>query len=148
MRCPKCGSLKDKVIDTRQSRDGSIIRRRRECLNCGFRFTTYEKFQEEKILVKKKKGNIEPFNKDKIKKGIKLASKNRPISEEKINWIADSIEKCLLDEGKLLVESSEIGDLVKRKLKDIDKITYIRFISVYNDVSDIDELKKILEELK
>ncbi len=147
MKCPNCGSLKDKVLDTRQSKDGTVIRRRRECLECGFRFTTYERLQEEKVLVKKKKGSIEPFNKEKIERGIKLASKNRPISEEQIKAIADFIEKYLLEEGKLLVESMEIGKLVQEKLKEIDKIAYIRFKSVCNDVSDIKEFEKLLKEI-
>ena len=148
MKCPKCGSLKDKVLDTRQSRDGTVIRRRRECLECGYRFTTYERFEEEKILVKKKKGYVEPFNKEKIEKGIKLASKNRPVSEEQIKEISNYIEKFLLEEGKLFIESLEIGKLVQEKLKEIDKITYIRFKSVCNDISDIEELEKIIEEIK
>ena len=148
MKCPNCGSLKDKVLDTRQSKDGTVIRRRRECLECGFRFTTYERFQEEKVLVKKKKGNIEPFNKEKIERGIKLASKNRPISEEQIKAIADFVEKYLLEEGKLIVESKEIGKLVQEKLKEIDKIAYIRFKSVCNDVSDIKEFEKLIKEIE
>ena len=148
MKCPRCGSLNDRVLDTRQSKDGTVVRRRRECLDCNFRFTTYERFEEEKILVKKKKGNIEPFNKEKIIKGIKLASKNRPISEEQIKNIADFIEKYLLEEGKLSVESLEIGELVQNELKKIDKITYIRFKSVYKDVSDIKELEKIIKEIE
>ncbi|RUM58224.1 MAG: transcriptional regulator NrdR [Persephonella sp.] len=148
MKCPNCGSFKDRVLDTRQSKDGTVIRRRRECLECGFRFTTYERFQEEKVLVKKKKGDIEPFNKEKIERGIKLASKNRPVSEEQIKAIANFVEKYLLEEGKLLVESMEIGKLVQEKLKEIDKIAYIRFKSVCNDVSDIKEFENILNELK
>ena len=148
MECPNCGSLKDKVIDTRQSRNGTVIRRRRECLDCGFRFTTYERLHEEKILVKKKKGNVEPFEKEKIERGIKLASKNRPVSENQIKDIADFIEKYIFEEGKFIIESSEIGKLVQKKLKEIDKIAYIRFKSVCNAVSDIEEFEKILEELK
>ncbi len=148
MKCPNCGSLKDKVLDTRQSKDGTVIRRRRECLECGFRFTTYERFQEEKVLVKKKKGSIEPFNKEKIERGIKLASKNRPVSEEQIKAIADFIEKYIWEEGKLIIESKEIGKLVQEKLKDVDKIAYIRFKSVCNDVSDIKEFEKLIKEIE
>jgi transcriptional repressor NrdR len=148
MKCPQCNSFNDKVIDTRQSKDGSVIRRRRVCLDCGFRFTTYERIEDENILVKKKRGNIEQFDKRKIIKGIKLASKNRPITDEQINKIADEIEKYLLEEGKLLVQSSEIGELVQNKLKKLDVISYIRFISVYNDFSDINDFEKILKEIK
>ncbi len=148
MKCPQCGSLNDKVIDSRQSKDGTVIRRRRECLDCGYRFTTYERFEEEKIIVKKKKGHTEPFNKEKIIKGIKLASKNRPVSEKQIVEIADSIERFLIDEGKLLVDSSEIGDLVQEHLKRIDPISYIRFKSVYNQFKDIKDFEETIKEIE
>ncbi len=148
MKCPQCGSLSDKVIDSRQSKDGTVIRRRRECLDCGYRFTTYERFEEEKIIVKKKKGHTEPFNKEKIIKGIKLASKNRPVSEKQIVEIADSIERFLIDEGKLLVDSSEIGDLVQEHLKRIDPISYIRFKSVYNQFKDIKDFEETIKEIE
>ncbi|WP_457621500.1 transcriptional regulator NrdR [Persephonella sp.] len=148
MKCPKCGSLNDKVVDTRQSKDGTVIRRRRECLDCGYRFTTYERFEEEKIVVKKKNGTTEPFNKDKIIRGIRLASKNRPVSEKQMVEIADEIEKYLLEEGKLVVESTEIGDLVQEKLKNIDPISYLRFKSVYNEFQDIKDFAKALKEIE
>ncbi|WP_457644392.1 transcriptional regulator NrdR [Persephonella sp.] len=148
MKCPKCGSLNDKVVDTRQSKDGTVIRRRRECLDCGYRFTTYERFEEEKIVVKKKNGTTEPFNKDKIIRGIRLASKNRPVSEKQMVEIADEIEKYLLEEGKLVVESTEIGDLVQEKLKNIDPVSYLRFKSVYNEFQDIKDFAKALKEIE
>ncbi len=148
MKCPQCGSLSDKVIDSRQSKDGTVIRRRRECLECGYRFTTYERFEEEKIIVKKKKGHTEPFNKEKIIKGIKLASKNRPVSDKQIVEIADNIERFLIDEGKLLVDSSEIGDLVQEHLKRIDPISYIRFKSVYNQFKDIKDFEETIKEIE
>ncbi|ACO04691.1 MAG TPA: transcriptional regulator NrdR [Persephonella sp.] len=148
MKCPKCGSLNDKVVDTRQSKDGTVIRRRRECLDCGYRFTTYERFEEEKIVVKKKNGTTEPFNKDKIIRGIRLASKNRPVSEKQMVEIADEIEKYLLEEGKLVVESTEIGDLVQEKLKKIDPVSYLRFKSVYNEFQDIKDFEKALKEIE
>ncbi len=148
MKCPKCGSLNDKVVDTRQSKDGTVIRRRRECLDCGYRFTTYERFEEEKIVVKKKNGTTESFNKDKIIRGIRLASKNRPVSEKQMVEIADEIEKYLLEEGKLVVESTEIGDLVQEKLKKIDPVSYLRFKSVYNEFQDIKDFEKALKEIE
>jgi len=148
LKCPQCGSLSDKVIDSRQSKDGTVIRRRRECLECGYRFTTYERFEEEKIIVKKKKGHTEPFNKEKIIKGIKLASKNRPVSDKQIIEIAESIERFLIDEGKLLVDSSEIGDLVQEHLKRIDPISYIRFKSVYNQFKDIKDFEETIKEIE
>ncbi len=148
MKCPNCGSLNDKVVDTRQSKDGSVIRRRRECLDCGFRFTTYERYEEEKIIVKKKNGTTEPFNKDKIIRGIRLASKNRPVSEKQMVDIADEIEKYLLEEGKLVVDSTEIGDLVQERLKKIDPVAYLRFRSVYNQFQDIKDFEKALKEIE
>jgi len=148
MRCPNCGSLNDKVVDTRQSKDGSVIRRRRECLDCGFRFTTYERYEEEKIIVKKKNGSTEPFNKNKIIRGIRLASKNRPVSEKQMVDIADEIEKYLLEEGKLVVDSTEIGDLVQERLKKIDPVAYLRFRSVYNEFQDIKDFEKALKEIE
>ncbi|WP_457642951.1 transcriptional regulator NrdR [Persephonella sp.] len=148
MKCPNCGSLNDKVVDTRQSKDGTVIRRRRECLDCGFRFTTYERYEEEKIVVKKKNGTTEPFNKEKIIRGIRLASKNRPVSEKQMAEIAEEIEKYLLEEGKLVVESTEIGDLVQERLKKIDKVAYLRFKSVYNEFQDVKDFERALKEIE
>ncbi len=148
MKCPKCGSLNDKVIDSRQSKDGTVIRRRRECLDCGYRFTTYERFEEEKIIVKKKNGSTEPFYREKIVRGISLASKNRPVSEKQMKQIAEEIERYLIDEGKLVVESTEIGDLVQEKLKKIDVISYVRFKSVYNEFKDLKDFEKTLKEIE
>lgn len=148
MRCPNCNSLRDKVVDTRQSKDGTVIRRRRECLDCGFRYTTYERYEEEKIIVKKKNGTTEAFNKEKIIRGIKLASKNRPVSERQMVYIADYIEKYLIEEEKLVVESTEIGDLVQEKLKEIDPVSYLRFKSVYNEFQDIKDFEKALKEIE
>jgi len=148
LKCPKCGSLHDKVIDTRQSKDATVIRRRRECLNCGTRFTTYERLEEEKIIVKKKSGETQPFDRNKIVRGIMLAAKNRPITKNQAENIAENIEKFLIDEGKLLVESTEIGDLVQQHLKNLDIITYIRFKSVYNEFKDLQDFQKTLEEFQ
>ncbi|MCX7760736.1 MAG: transcriptional regulator NrdR [Hydrogenothermaceae bacterium] len=148
MRCPKCGSLSDKVLETRQSKDGSVIKRRRECLECGYRFTTYERIEEENIKVIKKDGKVEPFNKEKIIRGIKLASKGRPISETQIVEIADSIERFLIDEGKLTTTSYEIGEMVKERLKQLDKVAYLRFLSVYEDFKDIRDFQEKIKEIE
>jgi len=148
VKCPHCGSLRDRVVDSRQSKEGTVIRRRRECLDCGYRFTTYERFEEEKIIVRKKNGTTEPFYKEKIIKGIRLASKNRPVSEKQMEQIADEIEKYLLEEGKLVVESTEIGDLVQERLKKIDVISYVRFKSVYREFNDIKDFEEILKEIE
>lgn len=148
MRCPKCGSVDDKVIDTRQSKDGTVVKRRRECLQCGHRFTTYERIEEEEIKVIKKDGRTEAFNKEKIVRGINLAAKGRPISHQQIKEIADEIEKFLIDEGKLTTTSYEIGELVKEKLKQLDKVAYLRFLSVYEDFKDIEDFEEKIKEIK
>ncbi len=148
MKCPKCGSLEDKVLETRQSKEGAVIKRRRECLDCGFRFTTYERIEEETIQVIKKDNSIEPFSKEKIIRGIKLASKNRPISDEQIKHIAEDIEKYLLDEGKLRVTSAEIGDLVKNKLKELDIISFFRFVSVFDKFENIQDFENLIKDIE
>ena len=148
MKCPKCGSLNDKVLETRQSKEGVVIKRRRECLNCGYRFTTYERIEEEYIEVIKKNNTVEPFNKEKIIRGILLASKNRPITQEQIKQIADDIEKYLLDEGKLKVSSAEIGDLVKNRLKELDPVSYLRFVSVFDGFEDIKDFEEFIKSFE
>ncbi|MCX7737924.1 MAG: transcriptional regulator NrdR [Hydrogenothermaceae bacterium] len=148
MKCPKCGSLEDKVLETRQSKDGMVIKRRRECLACGYRYTTYERIEEETIKVIKKDGRTEPFNKDKIANGIKLASKSRPILEEQIRNIAEEIERYLLDEGKLTTTSYEIGEFVKERLKKLDKVAYLRFLSVYEDFKDVEDFEEKIRQIK
>lgn len=147
MRCPKCGSFEDKVLETRQSKDGIVIKRRRECLECGYRFTTYERIEEEIIKVIKKDGKIEPFEKEKIVKGIKLASKGRPITELQAKDIAEEIERYLLDEGKLTTTSYEIGEFVKERLKQLDKVAYLRFLSVYEDFKDVKDFEEKIKEI-
>jgi transcriptional repressor NrdR len=148
MKCPKCGSLNDKVLETRQSKEGIVIKRRRECLNCGYRFTTYERIEEEYIEVIKKNNTVEAFNKEKIIRGILLASKNRPITQEQIKQIADDIEKYLLDEGKLKVSSAEIGDLVKNRLKELDPVSYLRFVSVFDGFEDIKDFEEFIKNFE
>jgi len=148
MKCPKCGSLNDKVLETRQSKEGVVIKRRRECLNCGYRFTTYERIEEEYIEVIKKNNTVEPFNKEKIIRGILLASKNRPITQEQVRQIADDIEKYLLDEGKLKVSSAEIGDLVKNRLKELDPVSYLRFVSVFDGFEDIKDFEEFIKSFE
>ncbi len=148
MRCPKCGSVDDKVLETRQSKEGTVIKRRRECLKCGYRFTTYERIEEEVITVVKKDNSTQPFDKEKIIKGIKLASTGRPITESQIRQIADEIERYFIDEGKLKVSSAEIGDIVKSKLKTIDTVAFLRFASVCDNFQDIKDFESIIKEIE
>ncbi|MEM1535627.1 MAG: transcriptional regulator NrdR [Candidatus Pacearchaeota archaeon] len=145
MRCIYCFG-KTKVIDKRESKEGTV-RRRRECLKCKKRFTTYER-AETKLVVIKKDGRREPFNRDKIKRGIEKACEKRPISQEKIDKIVSEIEATLRAYRKSELPSKLIGELVMKKLKQLDKVAYVRFASVYKEFKDVDEFKKVIKELK
>lgn len=133
MKCPFCGSFKDKVIDSRSTKDDSEIRRRRECEDCGGRYTTYERIEEVMPIVKKKNGEREPFDRNKIKKGLLISCQKRPVSAEVIDQIIDTVEKTVQSYEKKEIESSVIGDLVMQQLKKIDKVAFIRFASVYKE---------------
>ncbi|HNZ54637.1 MAG TPA: transcriptional regulator NrdR [bacterium] len=133
MKCPFCGSFKDKVIDSRSTKDDSEIRRRRECEDCGGRYTTYERIEEVMPIVKKKNGEREPFDRNKIKKGLLISCQKRPVSAEVIDQIIDTVEKTVQGFEKKEIESSVIGDLVMQQLKKIDKVAFIRFASVYKE---------------
>lgn len=144
MKCPHCLS-NTRVLDKRESKDA--IRRRRECLKCKRRFTTYERI-ETKITIIKKDGRREPYVRDKIKNGILRACEKRPVSQEKVDNVINEIEIELASYPKSEVPSKIIGELIMKKLKRLDKIAYIRFASVYKDFKDIEEFKKALKELK
>lgn len=133
MKCPFCGSFKDKVIDSRSTKDDSEIRRRRECEDCGGRYTTYERIEEVMPIVKKKNGEREPFDRNKIKKGLLISCQKRPVSADVIEQIIDTVEKTVQSYEKKEIESSVIGDLVMQQLKKIDKVAFIRFASVYKE---------------
>ncbi len=145
MKCPFCSHTKSKVTDKRESQEN--IRRRRECLKCKKRFTTYEKLERSDLYVIKKDGRREKFNKDKLKYGIEKAFEKRPVSIEKIQNMIDDIEEAIRKKGKKEISSSIIGDLVSKRIKRIDKIAYIRFASVYQDFQDIGDFKKQIKEL-
>lgn len=150
MKCPYCDFLDSKVVDSRPTDEGQSIRRRRECMQCGKRFTTYEKFDEIPIIVIKKDGNRESYNRNKILNGIIKSCEKRPVSISTIEKIVDDIEKILSNSLEKEVTSIEIGELVMNKLKDIDEVSYVRFASVYRQFKDLntfmEELKKILNE--
>lgn len=146
MKCPYCGSTEIKVADKRDSGDG-VIRRRRECLKCRKRFTTYERIETIDLLVIKKDGKREQFDREKLKRGLLRACEKRPIQYEKIEKILDWIESKLRLKKKTEVESREIGELVMRKLEKLDKVAYIRFASVYKDFTDLETFHKELKTL-
>lgn len=145
MKCPFCESQEDKVIDSRVSKEGNAIRRRRECLKCGKRFTSYERVEELAPMVIKKDGRRESFNAEKIRSGLLIACKKRPIETEKIDEIVDNIEKKLIGLGEKEIPSSSIGEEIMAALKELDKVAYVRFASVYRQFKDINEL---MDEVK
>ncbi|RLB11299.1 MAG: transcriptional regulator NrdR [Deltaproteobacteria bacterium] len=147
MRCPYCYKIDNKVIDSRLSKDGKVIRRRRECNECGRRFTTYERVELNLPMVIKKDGRREPFNRDKIISGIQKACEKRPISVEKIEEFADSLELYFQELGKKEVPSHEIGEMVINRLKEWDEVAYVRFASVYRQFKDVSEFMKELEDI-
>lgn len=147
MKCIYCGCEDSKVLDSRSTDESNAIRRRRECLNCGRRFTTYETVEITPVLVVKADGSRQPFDINKVKNGIIKACEKRPVSMEQIEKIANDIEKQLQSNFVQEVESSKIGELVCEALKNIDNVAYIRFASVYRQFKDIESFKKLIEEL-
>ncbi|MCH4084175.1 MAG: transcriptional repressor NrdR [Coriobacteriaceae bacterium] len=147
MRCPKCGCSESKVVDSRPSENNDAIRRRRECVKCGTRFTTYERREEMPLIVIKKDGSKETFDRQKIMRGLVAATVKRDVPLSKLNALIDDIESYLRDNGKTEVESQEIGKLVLQRLIDIDKVAYVRFASVYRDFKDVDEFNAELRSL-
>ena len=145
MKCPYCTKIKNKVIDSRMSKDGRTIRRRRECLECKRRFTTYEKLEDVLPMVIKKDGRREPFNRMKIIEGINKACQKRPVSITKIEEFVDSLEVYFQELGKKEVESKEVGEKVINNLKEWDEVAYVRFASVYRQFKDINEFMSELE---
>ncbi len=150
MNCPFCSNSETKVIDSRPTDEGNSIRRRRECLECKRRFTTYEKIEEIPLIVVKKDRSRESFNRDKIRNGIIKACEKRPVSMQTIEHIVEELEKELQSSLEKEIESVHIGELLMQYLKDTDEVAYVRFASVYRQFKDIntfmDELKKILNE--
>jgi transcriptional repressor NrdR len=147
MKCPFCGNEEDKVIDSRTSQEGRSVRRRRECEKCGKRFTTYEYVENVSLTVVKNDGRREDFDRQKLQRGIELACNKRPISLKKIASLVDEIEEELQGLSKKEVTSKEIGELVMKKLKDLDEVAYVRFASVYHKFKDINEFLAELQGL-
>ncbi len=145
MKCPSCGHLEDKVIDSRSAKEGQAIRRRRECLGCHKRFTTYEKVETTPLLVIKKDGRREQWSREKILNGLLRACEKRPIPAEKLYGIVDRLEAELMQKGQDEVQSGEIGERVMEELHKLDEVAYVRFASVYRHFKD---LNQFLEELR
>ena len=147
MKCPYCTTLDNKVIDSRMSKDGRTIRRRRECIDCERRFTTYERLEETLPFIIKKDGRREAFNRDKIIEGIKKSCQKRPVSINKIEEFVDSLEVQFQELGKKEIVSTDIGEKVINSLKDWDEVAYVRFASVYRQFKDINEFMTELETI-
>ncbi len=147
MRCPFCNDNRDKVLDSREKGEGFIVRRRRECLACNKRFTTYERIEEIPFMVVKKDKRREPFDRRKILSGLRKACEKRPVSTEKLDQIVDEIEMEITDRVGKEIRSTEIGENVIRKLFELDEIAYVRFASVYRQFKDINQFMSELKEL-
>ncbi len=152
MKCIFCGSIEDKVIDSRLNEDGTSIRRRRECCSCGRRFTTYETIELTPIMVVKKNGERQEYSRNKLKQGIVSACAKRPVSMETIDKLVAEVEKKINNSLEQEIKSSQIGEYVMEGLKDIDDVAYIRFAAVYREFKDINswlsEIKDLVKEKK
>ena len=148
MKCNKCGCMDSKVIDSRMSEDGTSIRRRRECLGCGRRFTTYEVIESTPVLVVKSDGTRQPFDPDKIRRGVIKACEKRPVTAEKINALVGDVEKQVYNTLLQEISSKEIGELVMKGLKDVDEVAYVRFASVYRDFRDVTTFVEFISDLE
>ena len=147
MRCPFCGFLESKVIDSRESKKGISIRRRRECLSCKRRFTTYEKIEEIPYMVVKKDGTRQPFDSQKLMRGMMKSCEKRPIQISQLEEIVEEIESLLQERPDKELGVAEIGQLVMGRLKELDKVAYVRFASVYREFEDVAEFRQELEDL-
>ncbi|MFZ5468981.1 MAG: transcriptional regulator NrdR [Myxococcota bacterium] len=147
MRCPFCRDPENKVIDSRESHEGAVIRRRRECLECKRRFTTYERVEELNPLVVKKDGRREAFDRDKLLAGLKKACEKRPVSVDQLEAVVTGIERRLQEMGEKEVPSTVIGEEVMRRLPELDEVAYVRFASVYRSFRDIAEFMSELKDL-
>lgn len=147
MKCPYCGHLEDKVVDSRESREGEVIRRRRECLACGRRFTSYERVDEIPYMVVKKDGRRERFERQKLIAGLLKACEKRPVKVSALEAVADRVEGALQERPDREMPTTEIGHVVMQELRQLDKVAYVRFASVYRHFRDIGEFMTELEDL-
>jgi transcriptional repressor NrdR len=147
VKCPFCGHLGDKVVDSRESKEGEVIRRRRECLECGRRFTSYERIDEIPYMVIKKDGTRERFERQKLISGLLKACEKRPVSVAAVEGVADRVEAILQDRPEKEMSTVEVGEVVMDELKRLDKVAYVRFASVYRHFRDIGEFMSELKDL-
>ena len=148
MKCPFCDDVEDKVVDSRMAKEGEVIRRRRECLSCKRRYTTYERVEETMPAVVKKDGRREPFDRGKIVSGLKKACEKRPISTATIETVTDRIEKHIQDMGETEIVSTAVGEEVMKELSQLDQVAYVRFASVYRQFEDATQFREIVNVLR
>ncbi len=148
MKCPYCGHLQDRVVDSRESREGDVIRRRRQCLECERRFTSYEKIETVPFQVVKRDERREPYDRQKLMEGLRIACRKRPIPAAEIDAIADHIEVWMQESSEREISSLHLGRMVMEKLQPLDKIAYVRFASVYRRFEDVEEFLQELDQLK
>jgi transcriptional repressor NrdR len=148
MKCPFCGSEDNKVTDTRSGKEGKSVRRRRECTACGRRFTTYEYIEKSPLVVVKRDGREEPFDRQKLLIGIMTAAHKRPVTRQEIEKVVDEIEELFYDLGNITIPSKKIGEEVMKRLHKLDEVAYVRFASVYRDFKDKEEFLKEVNGLK
>jgi transcriptional repressor NrdR len=150
MKCPFCAHMEDKVVDSRESKEGEVIRRRRECLGCGKRFTSYERIDQIPHMVVKKDGRRERFDREKVMAGLMKACEKRPVSVKALETVADRVEAMVQESPDREVPTTEVGEFLMNSLRDLDKVAFVRFASVYRDFKDVDQfmatLKGLLEE--
>jgi len=147
MKCPFCGHQEDKVVDSRASADGVAIRRRRECLACGKRFTTYEHVEEQPLMIIKKDGRREPFDRHKLLAGLVKACEKRPVSMDDLERLVDELERELSQQFEREAPSREVGERVMRRLHALDPVAYVRFASVYREFKDVEQFMRELKDL-
>lgn len=147
MRCPFCGHLRDKVVDSRETGAGDAIRRRRECLECGRRFTSYERVEEIPYFVVKKDGRREPFDRNKLLQGLHRACEKRPVPAKALETIVEEIEQMVVESADREIEARAIGEKVMERLRELDKVAYVRFASVYRQFEDVQEFMSELRDL-
>jgi transcriptional repressor NrdR len=152
MRCPFCSHVEDKVVDSRESKEGEVIRRRRECLKCGKRFTSYERIDQIPHMVVKKDGRRERFDREKVMAGLLKACEKRPVSTKALESVADKIEAMVQETPEREMPTQQVGEFLMQSLRDVDKVAFVRFASVYRDFKDVDQfmatLKGLLETSK
>lgn len=148
MRCPFCGCTEDRVVDSRESREGDVIRRRRQCVECERRFTSYEKIENVPFSVVKRDERREPYDREKLMKGLAVACRKRPIPAATLEQIADEIEAAMQESGEREISSRQLGNLVMDRLRNLDQVAYVRFASVYRRFKDVEEFVRELSQLK